>query len=1202
MSRTALIVLVGVAVTVSWRVFPAPSRAGQIKLATDRPKPLPVEESLKLFRLPKGFRMEVVASEPHLADPVAMDFDARGRIFVCEIHGYNLEGYYDILKLNKTGVLDRKVRRVMDVPEAAVKRAAKEQYGTVKLLDDSDGDGRMDSCQVWADRLPPCYGVVAARDGVIVVCPPKILFLADRDGDGKAEVREELYKTAGGPMWSRPSNPRWNLDNWIYYDEGARFKADGSAKEPATGNGQFGQAMSDWGDRFLIVQSQPVRYVVPLPHRYLARNPYHAAKGGFVVLLPYNDLYPISQPHPWRMKRGQDPAWLKFYGATEATPNGFVTSACGNVIYQATQFPPEYHGNYFFCENAQNMIHRCLLVRDGAGYKIQRAVDKKIEFLASTEQWFRPVNMMNGPDGALYVVDMYREIIEDFSAIPRFLQQQYVEALVAGRDRGRIYRLVAEGTPKLQKFDLNKASTGELVERLSSTNAWWRQTVQRLLVERGDKQAAGPLASLAREGKTPQARLRALCTLDGLEALEPELVERALGDSHFAVRAHALRLAEPWLDKSPGVLKKVVAMVDDPDPKVRLQLGLTLGESKDPQAVHALVKLASRYAAEEWMADAVLSSVAQSADRLLGMILERPESAGEARRLVHPLAAVVGTRRNNDEIGHLLATIARNQDQTFHELRVDCLKGLIEGLKRGKAKPLTSPEGQTALRRLLVKPAAEVQTLAVTVAGLVKLQEGEEMKKALAAASKVALDEGQTVEERQAAISLLKSAPYSQLVSTTQRLLDAREPLDIQLAAVAAISSADDPGVGSILLADFDSRTPKVQAAIIDAVFSRTNRLPGLLDAVQEKRIQPAALNVSRRRQLTDNPDPQIRDRARVLLAGQDTTEERKQLLARYQAALKIDRDAKHGREVFEKQCAKCHKLQGQGYEVGPDLVVAKTRADETLVLDVLDPGREITVGYQNYTVVTVDGRIFTGVLAAETATSITLRKEESAEEVILRKDIDEMAASSLSMMPEELEKEVNPKDVADLIAYLREALGPPPPPVVMLFEDDRAFAEVLTEGPGTVSINTEDRFSGTASLAVNPLQRSSSRIPGWEYTIAENPAPGEFRYLRFTWKARDAQGTMIELAAEGQWPPANKPLRRYYAGKNTTGWEAVQVSSQVPRDWVVVTRDLWKDFGSFTLTGIAPTAMGGEALFDRIELLRSRDETPGRDRPVNRE
>jgi len=313
-------------------------------------------------------------------------------------------------------------------------------------------------------------------------------------------------------------------------------------------------------------------------------------------------------------------------------------------------------------------------------------------------------------------------------------------------------------------------------------------------------------------------------------------------------------------------------------------------------------------------------------------------------------------------------------------------------------------------------------------------------------------------------------------------------------------------------------------------------------------------------------------------------------VLARYQATLKLPRNADRGKAVFEDQCAKCHRLGDQGHQVGPDLSAANNRADETLVSDIMDPGNQITAGYRSYTVLTEDGRIFTGVLAAETATSITLRKEEAVEETILRKDIDEMEASDLSMMPEDLEKEVSPQDVADLIAFLRKTLGPAPPPSVVLFEDDHSFAEVLKNGAGTATIETADRFSGTASLAVTPPQRFALKIPGWDYRITENPGPGEYRYIRFAWKSRKGQGVMIELAADGQWPPAEQPLHRYYSGKNTTGWAAVCVAPESPNDWVVVTRDLWKDFGTFTFTGIAPTAMGGSALFDRIELLRTLD------------
>ena len=195
-------------------------------------------------------------------------------------------------------------------------------------------------------------------------------------------------------------------------------------------------------------------------------------------------------------------------------------------------------------------------------------------------------------------------------------------------------------------------------------------------------------------------------------------------------------------------------------------------------------------------------------------------------------------------------------------------------------------------------------------------------------------------------------------------------------------------------------------------------------------------------------------------------------------------------------------------------------------------------------------------------------------------------------MMPEGLEKDVSPQDVVDLIAYLREALDPESSqstsPVATLFEDAPGFVEVLSEGTGTVVIRTDDIYSGKAALSVTPPQRWSLAIPGWKYRIAEHPGPGEYRYLRLAWKSRDAEGVMLELAADGRWPLAETPLYRYYSGANTTGWQGVQVSPEAPRQWTVITRDLWQDFGPFTLTGLAPTVMGGEALFDRVELLRT--------------
>ena len=284
--------LIGLVMATCWPAGSGQVRGGQIEPATDAPKPHSPEESLKLFRLPKGFRIELVASEPILADPIAMAFDARGRIFVCEMHGYNLEGHLDVTELNKTGVLDTQVRRI-NAPEEILKQAEKGQYSTVKLLEDTDGDGRVDTAMVWADRLPLAYGLVPARGGVIVLCAPDIVFLADRDGDGKAEVRQKLFSGFGcrvTNIWSRINNPRWSVDNWIYGVNGSgsggtihgpalrgevkigsvcfRFKPDGSAFEPCSGSTSgFGQAMTDWGDRFICTNQQHALHVAPLPYR-----------------------------------------------------------------------------------------------------------------------------------------------------------------------------------------------------------------------------------------------------------------------------------------------------------------------------------------------------------------------------------------------------------------------------------------------------------------------------------------------------------------------------------------------------------------------------------------------------------------------------------------------------------------------------------------------------------------------------------------------------------------------------------------------------------------------------------------------------------------------------------------------------------------------------------------------------------------------
>ncbi len=1192
--------------------------ADEIPVATDAPGPLSPADSQRLFRVPRGLRVELVASEPFLADPVAMAFDARGRILVCELHGYNLEGYLDTLELNKTGQLDRQVRRI-PASDEAIRRAAEDQFGTVKRLEDTDGDGRVDRATVLADRLPPCYGVVPARDGVIVFCAPEIIYLRDADEDGDVSPGEVLLTGFGADeMWTRINNPRWGLDNWIYGVSGMnsggtirgphlpqdvtissvcfRFRADGSALEPASGwTHGFGQAMDEWGDQFLCTNQQHVLHVIPIAHHYLMRNPYFAAPDLVRNISDYGHparVYPTSRPDPWRRQRAADPEWVRFYGVAEATANGYFTAASGQTIYLGDGLPAEYYGNHFSVDNAQNLVHRCLLTPRGVTYSAARPdPDEQCEFLTSTEQWFRPVNLLTGPDGMLYIVDMYRDIIEDYSAIPRYLQQLYLPSLIAGADRGRIWRVVPEGSHTSWRVDLAQLTSAELVPHLAHCNVWWQETAQRLLVERQDRSVAGLLDDQLRRGEVAVGRLRALYVLDGLGLLAPAAVIAALGDESPRVRVHALRLAERWAADT-AVWRAMLSLEHDRHPRVALQLALSLGASESPAAVAALARLACREQMDRYLEDAIVSSSLSTADQLVAILIQDPDRT-PTDSLFRSLCAAVGARRDERQLGQLLATLGQLGDASRAESRAACLEGLLDGLRRSSPRGVSTPGIVRSIQQLLRSERDETRRLAVQVASQLQVQELEEMQLLFAAARAQALDDAAPLDARVEALGLLAAAPPGSLSGLVPALLAPQQPVELQAALVRAGGQTDDPSVVQRLLEGIAGCTPQLQSAVLEAAFGRQSHLMRLLDALEEGTIHVNMVDAARRERLLSNRDPEIAQRAARLFQGLGSSAGRQQVLERYRIALQLPRDRQRGQAAFDRQCAKCHRLGDRGYAVGPDLLTARTRADETLLSDILDPSNQISVGYGTYNVMTISGRIFTGVLAAESATSITLREEEGKESVILRQEIDELTTSTISMMPENLEQEVSPQDVADLLGFLRQMLGTDDPSELVLFDDEAQFPTLLEEGDGAARLVTDDCYRGAAALAVRPLQRFSAAIPGWQYRITEHPGPGEYRYLRFAWKQAGGDGVMLELAADGAWPAADTPRGRYYSGRNATAWQASCVSPERPAEWTVVTCDLWTDLGTFTLTGLAPTAMGGEALFDDIRLLRTLADAP---------
>jgi putative membrane-bound dehydrogenase-like protein len=967
-------------------------------------RPLTPAEEQRTFRFPKGFRVELVASEPNIVDPVAIAFDEDGRLFVAEMPGYPNEGV-------GTGRIES---------------------GKIKLLEDKDGDGFYETCTLYADGLRFPTSVMSWKGGLLATIAPDIVYFQDTKGAGKADQRRVLYTGFDlANIQQLVNSLQWGIDNWVYgcaggaggtirtmekvqmepvtlRGRGIRFHPESPGSLEATsGGGQFGLAVDDWQNWFTATNSQHLRHIV-LPDHYLRRNPALPVRQ---VTLDIPDhgaackVFRISPFESWRVERtrrrrqgeqGYDP---RNFPATELVPGGYITSACSPVVYCADLFPREYRGNTFVCDPANNLVHRDVLVPDGVTFAARRA-HQDCEFLASTDTWFRPVNLTIGPDGALYVVDFYREVIETPLSLPDDIKKA---VNLQSRKRGRIWRIVPESyrrDPKKSAPRLRQAPTQELVRHLDDANIWWRLTCQRLLVERQDKAAVKPLAELVRNAKTGPGRAHALWALDGLKALDNRLIENALHDPVPGVRAQAIRLAEGRL-ASPRLLAALVKLAGDPEPQVRSQLAFSLGETEAPEALTALAAIARHDAADTWIQTAVLSSAGKGGPGLLATLAQdekfiRSSSPAQLQFMTR-LAALVVARSGDADLGRVLNLLAVNEKTKPASWQVAVLEGLGQGMQLSGRSLATLWEKPPPALKDAVARIRPFFTNAVRLAG----------------------DDTRTGADRVAAVRLLCYGPHFLAGPALQKLLAPSNPGEVQLAAVRALSLQAPAKVADVLLASWGSYSPTLRREVSEALFARSERLTALLDAIEKKKVLAGQLEPLRIQQLRKHPNPQVRKRAVALLAGQIAVD-RQKVVAAYKEALTLKPQVGRGKEVFKKTCAVCHRLENVGVEVGPDLLSAlRTKTPETLLIDILDPSREVDPRYINYEVTTRAGRSFTGMIAAETASSVTLRRAEKAEDTILRSQIDTFQATAKSLMPEDLEKQLTRQDVADVIAYL---------------------------------------------------------------------------------------------------------------------------------------------------------------------------------------
>lgn len=571
--------------------------------------PTSPSDAMSKFAIADGFEIQMIASEPLVSSPVAMEWDASGALYVCEMRGYSE---------------DR---------EAGISR--------ISCLRDLNGDGIYDERTTYADGLLWPTAVFPYDGGLFVGDAPDLLYFKDTDGDGVADVKQRVltgFSTSN--VQGLLNSFRWGLDNRLHIacssvggeirdphatgdQPGQNIRGRDLALDPKTyrfeltsGAAQHGTCFDDWGTKFVSSNSDHIQQVM-YRDQDVAANPFYSPPPSRISIAadgPQAEVYRTSPVEPWRQVRTRLRVSGEVKGAVEGGGRaaGYFTGATGVTIYRGDAWPAEWRGTAIVGDVGSNLIHRKRLEQNGLEF-IARRIDDHVEFATSTDIWFRPAQFANAPDGSLHVIDMYREVIEHPASLPTEIKKHL--DLTSGRDRGRLYRIVQVGFQPRKIDDLGVMPTAELCQLLAHPNAWHRETASRLLYERQDLSAIPALQSMVRDEVSALGRMHAMYSLDGLQALDNATLLAGLNDSDAHVRRHAVRLSQVK-QEDPLILDKVSELASDPDMEVRYEVAFALANAPAEVRVTGLTAILQRDPGDRWIRAAVQTAIGDAAESL----------------------------------------------------------------------------------------------------------------------------------------------------------------------------------------------------------------------------------------------------------------------------------------------------------------------------------------------------------------------------------------------------------------------------------------------------------------------------------------------------------------------------------------------------------------------------------------------------------
>ncbi|NBB21497.1 c-type cytochrome [Runella sp. CRIBMP] len=981
------------------------------------------QKALESLRVMEGFSVEMVAAEPLIADPVAMEVDENGDMYVVEMHGYPL-----------------------DVSGS----------GKVKLLKDTDNDGYPDKSIIFADKLTLPTGIMRWKNGFIVTDAPDVLYLEDTDNDGKANIRQKMLS---GFALSNPQHnlntPRFELDNWIYLGhEGAvtpfvfkkefgdkgtdiifpdkpsaarlapnangkavRFKPDSYELEELSGRTQYGHSMDAWGHRFYTSNANHIYHEV-LANTYLKNNP---------ALLVPNATQNISD-------HGEA---AEIYPITE-TPNhqlltdvGVITSSCGITWYRGGAFGEKFNNVTFIAEPVHNLVHADIVRDAGASFTASR-LNEKSEFLASKDAWFRPVNFYTGPDGALYVIDYYRQIVEH----PEWMSDEITQsgALYNGTDKGRIYRIVPhKGLPMnwLGKLNLSKKSAPELVTLLDHENSWYRRTAQRLLLHRQAKEAIPALHALVTKSKFPEAKAHALWLLDGIQAIEKEDIVQALKSETAGVRENAIRVAERYLNAAFGkeLINELTTLHNDDSPKVRFQLLNTLGLAKTVESEKARLAILKRDIHDRWAGLASIASFAGKENQIFDVAIAEftNKSTSETSEFIANLASTIAGGENKTGFSEMMKKIM-TETKVEEAWKAAALNGVAKRWQYQKGKGtvlLSEPEKEKLLANFAPTTSPELRMGSLSLLEITGFSKGKRLDEKIAQAisalknPSTLTSQGSNIDVYRAhAIAFLAMVNSNEIKPISQQILTQKEPEVVQLAALKALGKSTDMQTYQFLLNEMKGFAPALKKEAVNVFLSKPERINVLLKAIETKEIEKSVVGWQQMVRLMNYYDTGIRAYARKVLS---VNEDRKAVLQKYMAALELKGNQPKGQLVFEKNCATCHQIEGvKGVNFGPDLSTLRSRNAQSVLTEIINPNNSIADMYDFWTLELKNGSTVAGIIAQENTNNISLREMGGMVSVIQKKDISKMQKAEQSIMPNGLENAISIQEMADLIAFIK--------------------------------------------------------------------------------------------------------------------------------------------------------------------------------------